>query len=77
MIDKPEINHKVCILNQIPGMYITSPVNFLTKSFVSFTKLFVKKIFEPWINADKKLFLNYEQLLYGTNLAKKWKTNLQ
>ena len=43
MTDDQEINHRVCILNQIPDMYITPPFNFLAETFVSFPRLFVKQ----------------------------------
>ena len=42
----------VCILNQVPDMYITSPLDFWAEIFVSFPTLFFTKILEPWIDIN-------------------------
>ena len=36
--DQPESHHSIFVLNQVPDMYITSPLNFLAETFVSLSK---------------------------------------
>ena len=65
---KPESHHRVCILNQIPDMYITSPLKFLEEIFV----LFVKNLLNHgWIKVYK-ILLSCQKSIYGTKIVKKW-----
>ena len=56
MIDDPEIHHIGFILNHRHDMYITSPLNIMEETCVSLPKQFVKKMIEPWMNANIQFF---------------------
>ena len=40
----------------VTDMNVTSPLKFLSETFVFFTKIFVKRIIEPWIDSCIKTF---------------------
>ena len=52
MTDKPKSRNIGLILNQRHYMYITSPLNIPEETFVSFPKLVVKQMLEPWMNSN-------------------------
>ena len=66
MTDQPEINHRAYTLNHIPDTYITSTLKYLAENSVSFPKLFVKNILEPWINADLQIVAHLSKI-YARN----------
>ena len=68
--DQPRSHHIVCILNQVPDIYIISTLNFMEETLVSFPKLFVKICLNHGWMKISKLFLSYQTLVYGTNMKK-------
>ena len=57
-------------------MYITSPLKFLSETFASFLKLFVKKLLEPWINANIQIVAQVSKIDVWDKHSKKKGTNV-
>ena len=70
MTDKPVSHHIFCILNHRSDMYITPPFNIMEETFVSFPKLFDKKILEPCMDTNIQIFAQLSKSMYGTNTVK-------
>ena len=71
IIENPKRHHIGFIFNQIHDMYITSPLNIMKETFVSFPNLFVKEMLKPWMNTNIKKILSYQNSMYGTNIINK------
>ena len=52
MTDNPESHHIDYTLIQRDNIYVTSPLNITEETFVSFPKLSVKKMLEPWMDSN-------------------------